>query len=85
MTKAEAILPRARSIPITSTPISWTPSEQLERLIDSQGLGSVLEMIREICYAKANHIAVEWQDMPLAKRWIAYAIRINSVVQAITR
>jgi hypothetical protein len=63
--------------------ISWTPSEQLERMIDSQGLGSVLEMIREICYEKANHIAVEWQDMPLAKRWIAYAIRINNVVQAI--
>jgi hypothetical protein len=85
MTKAEAILPGVRTIPITSTPISWTPSEQLERMIDSQGLGSVLEMIREICYDKANHIAVVWQDMPLAKRWIAYAIRVNNVVQAIIR
>jgi hypothetical protein len=83
MTKAEAILPGARTIPITSTPISWTPSEQLERLIDSQGLGSVLEMIREICYEKASHIATEWQDMPLAKWWIAKAIRVNSVVQSI--
>jgi hypothetical protein len=76
-----------QQIPITETrdapTISWTPSEQLERLIDSQGLGSVLEMIREICYEKAEHIAVNWQDMPLAKWWIAKAIRVNSVVQSI--
>lgn len=76
-----------QQIPITEArnapTISWTPSEQLERLIDSQGLGSVLTMIREICYAKASHTADNYQDVPLAKWWIAKAIRVNSVVQSI--
>ncbi len=76
-----------RTIPITcpqgANPTGINPCIELEALIDAHGLGSVLEMIREICYAEANLAAVEHQDVAHAKLWIAYAIRVNSVVQSI--
>lgn len=50
---------------------------ELEQMIDQHGLDIVLQSIREICYAKANHIAVEWQDVALAKQWLAKGIRVN--------
>ncbi len=60
-----------------------TSLEALIAIVDHNGLDVVLTMIREICYAKANHIAVQDQDVAGAKLWIAYAMRVNSVVQAI--
>jgi hypothetical protein len=55
----------------------------LEALIDAEGLDVVLAAIREICYDKAQHIAVEWQDLPLAKQWLAYGIKVNSAAQGV--
>ena len=54
---------------------------ELEQMIDQEGLDVVLAAIREVCYAKANHIAVEWQDVRLAKLWLAKGIRVNSAAQ----
>lgn len=58
-------------------------NQDLEAMIEREGLDNVLSAIREICYAKANQIAVEWQDVAQAKMWLAYGIRVNSVAQAI--
>jgi hypothetical protein len=58
-------------------------SLQLESLVDHAGLESILALLRDMCYAKANHIAVEWQDVALAKQWIAYGIHINSAACAV--
>lgn len=41
----------------------------LEALIDKRGLENVLVAISEICGAKAEHIAINWQDADLARRW----------------
>ncbi len=60
-----------------------TIAAQLEPIIDQHGLDVVLAAIREICYAKANHIAVEWQDVGLAKVWLSYGIRVNSAAQGV--
>lgn len=54
---------------------------ELEAMIDRHGLECVLSAIREICYDKANHIAVEWQDVDLAKWWIAKGIKVNNAAQ----
>ena len=43
--------------------------DALERIIDKFGIQLVLETISEICGAKAEHIANNWQDTSLAKRW----------------
>jgi hypothetical protein len=41
----------------------------LEGLIDRRGIQMVLQQISEIYEAKADHIAHNWQDTILAKRW----------------
>lgn len=48
-----------------NTPIS----EQLEHLIDAEGLAQVLEHIADICGEKADHIRSSYADEPLAKLW----------------
>lgn len=58
-------------------------NQELETMIDQHGLDTVLTAIREICYAKANHIAVEWQDVGLAKLWLAKGIRVNQAAQGV--
>lgn len=55
----------------------------LEALIDREGIDAVLTAIREICYAKASHIAVREQNVALAKAWIAKALKINSAAQGV--
>lgn len=43
--------------------------EELECLIDACGLQAVTEALSEITGLKAEHIATNWQDATLAKRW----------------
>ena len=47
----------------------------LEGLIDRRGIEQVLQQISEICGAKAEHAAREWQDAGLARRWATVAGR----------
>lgn len=56
----------------------------IEEMIDRYGLVSVLQALREVCYDKASHIAVEWQDLPLSKAWLAAGLYVNSAVQKTT-
>lgn len=44
-------------------------AECLEQLVDKRGVAGVLEVLREVCYAKAQHIEENWQDKPLATDW----------------
>lgn len=44
-------------------------SEQLERIIDAITLPQVLDLISNICYEKAQHLAENWQDNRSAKLW----------------
>jgi len=42
---------------------------RLERAIDAYGIKMVLSALEVICGDKAEHVAVNWQDTTLAKRW----------------
>jgi hypothetical protein len=46
-----------------------TALDALEQIVDSHGLQKVVYMLEEICHAKADHIAHNWQDYPLADNW----------------
>jgi hypothetical protein len=50
------------------TPV--TDQELIERIIDRHGIAWMLMTISEICGEKAKHIAENWQDASLAKRWV---------------
>lgn len=43
--------------------------DAIEDLIDKHDLPRVLEAIAEICSAKADHVASNWQDYALEKQW----------------
>lgn len=52
----------------------------LENLIDRRGISSVLMTLSTICGAKAEHIAVNWQDTALAKRWATLEGAVGVIV-----
>lgn len=56
----------------------------LEKLVDSCGLSSVLMALSEICGAKAEHIATNWQDAQLAKDWATLEGAIGCIVPRAT-
>lgn len=43
--------------------------DQLEMMIDRNGLVNVLDTIAIICYDKADHTLGTWDDPVLAKQW----------------
>lgn len=43
--------------------------EAIEDVIDKVGLDGLLDLISDICLAKAEHLEDNWQDSPAAKRW----------------
>jgi hypothetical protein len=55
--------------------------ELLEQLVDASSLADVLDDLGWICQAKADHIAHNWQDAPLAARWERAASRLATQYQ----
>ena len=60
--------------------LNKTELEQLEALIDAVGIESVLMGVSEICGEKAEHIATNWQDTLLAKRWATLCGAVGVIV-----
>jgi hypothetical protein len=54
--------------------------ERIESYIDAAGIDAVLMAISEICGEKAVHIATNWQDAALAKRWATLEGAIGVIV-----
>ena len=42
---------------------------QLEAAIDSESLQFVLSTLRDVCYAKGEHLRSNWQDAHTARAW----------------
>jgi hypothetical protein len=55
--------------------------ENLESMVDSEGLSGIIGDLAEICYLKAEHISSNWQDEVSAKTWIN-AARILHTAEA---
>jgi len=53
--------------------------DTIERIIDSNSLRETVEMLAEICSAKADHIRENWQDEALAAAWDKEAARLLNV------
>lgn len=41
----------------------------LEQMVDSYGADGVVRALATVCHEKCLHVAQNWQDVPLAKRW----------------
>jgi hypothetical protein len=64
----------------TDSNLDSTEFERLERLMDKYGIGEVLISLSELCGRKAEHVAVNWQDAHLAKRWATLEGAIGVIV-----
>jgi len=64
--------------------LSKAECDAVEALIDGCGIDAVLMAISDICGHKAAHIAENWQDMPLAKRWAVLEGAIGVIVPKAT-
>ena len=49
--------------------LNTTSVFEIEELIDSNSLASVLYAISEICHGKADHLRTNWQDNNQAADW----------------
>jgi hypothetical protein len=58
-----------RTLSLSHRDLNQTELDTLEALIDAAGIEAVLQGLSEICGLKADHIAHNWQDTILAKRW----------------
>lgn len=65
--------------------VNLTKSEliDLEMIVDSRGLPKLLDAIADICRAKSEHIATNWQDKALADLWDARADVVANTVPTI--
>jgi hypothetical protein len=54
--------------------------QSLEAMIDKYGIDCVIRSVADICGAKAEHIATNWQDASLAKRWAAVEAKLQACV-----
>jgi hypothetical protein len=61
----------------TKTEGDKAEARTLESMVDAVGLRRVLLVLVEICDAKAEHVAANWQDGSLAKAWKMAAIRVE--------
>jgi len=49
--------------------LDQSTKDDLEQLIDRNGLDAVLDALRDICAEKAEHVLTNWQDKQAAKDW----------------
>lgn len=54
-------------------------TEILENFIDKYSLKEVISTISYICGEKSMHIAENWQDIALAKRWMSASVRLDNI------
>lgn len=55
-------------------------TEQLENIIDKQGLPNTLQDIADICRMKSDHIFANWQEKPLSDDWNEAADQIEALI-----
>jgi len=55
--------------------------QDVEEYINKLGMVHLLTMIANICYEKAEHVQVNWQDRTLASAWRRGAAKIDKVAR----
>jgi hypothetical protein len=56
---------------------------QLEAMVDAVGLRNVIYALEHICHEKAEHLAVNWQDIGTAKAWTREALRLQKAADRV--
>ncbi len=54
----------------------------IEQHMDKNGAAGTLELFEEICFEKADHVRLYWQDEALGKLWDKVATRVGLAIVA---
>lgn len=54
---------------------------QLEQLVDSWNLATVLDVLAKVCTDKEDHVRSVWQDAVLARDWEAAQMDLDRVAR----
>ena len=60
--------------------ITEEQKNELEVIIDLEGLDEVIKTLIEICEEKAMHVEEQWGDKKIAKAWQANAKNLDKVL-----
>ena len=52
-------------------------SSDIESFIDTYGMASVLDVLSDIAYGKADHLREHWQDETAARDWSKVVAKID--------
>jgi len=55
--------------------------DELESIIDKNGLNYTLSLIADVCFLKADHLSVNWQSHISAKWWSKKGKRIQTAAK----
>lgn len=58
-------------------------ADQLEALVDQYGLSQVLTALSEVCHAKEEHLACNWQDTASARVWRSDAVTLENAANKV--
>lgn len=58
--------------------------EHLENIVDAGSVTDALDLLHEICEAKAQHIRENWQDEKLAKSWEKDGEKLGKLARKVT-
>lgn len=62
---------------------SQKDQDALENLLDKLGVRGLLEALSIIAVEKADHVATNWQDQRLARRWEKLAGRFQTAARTV--
>ncbi|MCH8807004.1 MAG: hypothetical protein IH986_13060 [Planctomycetes bacterium] len=49
----------------------------LEAMLDTHGIGSLIDWLADVCHEKAEHVRSNWQDAALADAWEGVARELD--------
>jgi histidinol-phosphate/aromatic aminotransferase/cobyric acid decarboxylase-like protein len=58
--------------------------DTIEEMIDKHGLSYVVDLVAEVCIAKADHVRETWQDRVLERTWNRNAEKLLNVSVKLT-
>jgi len=59
--------------------------DALEALVDASSIKATVDLLAEVCSAKADHIMTNWQDEPLSSDWDNIAAMLLNVEHKINK
>lgn len=52
---------------------------EIETMVDKHGMSKILDALCQVCFLKADHLTVNWQDKKSARPWESAAHKLSTL------